>query len=435
MEETIQISLWEEGVKEGVYDDLFPSNVEGKIIFWLYEAIQQNRIDNNFLQADLDEAIRAVKPVIQRNQIQDNRNIIHKLQKHFLWYNPYTHTYSLRTHGNKFCELAKETLQVLKGEKSKIEIICRRLNESLNETNFTEWRDFDFENSKHEFQKEIENLDSKINILIEELRTKRNTGDDFLNVLISISEKLEQIKKEYDKLKSAFDETKSIKLKLEKIKNDSQYIEIVDEIQRIIDFFKEVRNSLEGVNIRIKNIQPRIRQQINIFSRPGFAYRIDKFINHILNKSTVKDQNLLLPSGILTYPIGITLGRFVRLEPWQDPPPPITREPFKITPFEREKAFSNDLNRLEIQKKASLILKEFDQELNIKRELYLSHYFPKILNNDWGNFKLALKFSYLLMKKYGVSKVWKLEVLPQKLVYKTLKSTIELWEIKIYQKP
>lgn len=432
MEEIIQISLWEEGNKEGVYDSLFPSNMEGKIIFWLYEAIQESRIESDFLQIDLDDAIRAAKPVINRNQIQDNRNIIHKLQKYFLWYNPYTRTYSLRIHATKFCELAKETLQ--KGEKSKIEIICKRLNESLNESNFSEWKDYDFETSKHEFKKEIESLDNKINSLIEELRTKRNSEEDFLYVLISISEKLEQIQKEYEKLKAAFDETKNIKLKLEKIRNDISDEDLKNQSQKIIDFFKEVRERLEGVNVRIMNIQPRIRQQINLFSRPGFAYRIDKFIHYILEKSTVKNQTLSLPTGIVAFPIGITRGKFIGLETWKEPPPPIIREPFKMTDTERRKAFEGNLKRLELQTNASLLLKEFDKELNIRGELLLSQYFSKILNNDWVNFKLAVKFSYLLIKKYDMSKFWQLEVLPQKLVYKTLKSTIELWEIRIYKK-
>jgi hypothetical protein len=235
MEGNIQVNLWEEGSKEGVYDSLFPSNMEGKIIFWLYEAIQEGRIDSDFFQIDLDEAIKTVKPVSHRNQIQDNRNTIHKLQKYFLWYNPYTRTYSLRIHATKFCELAKETLQ--KGKKSKIEIICKRLNESLNKSNFSEWKDYDFENSKHEFKKEIESLDDKINNLIEELRTKRNSGDDFFQVLISISEKLEQTREEHDKLKSAFDETKSIKLKLENIRDNISDDELKNQSQKTIDFF------------------------------------------------------------------------------------------------------------------------------------------------------------------------------------------------------
>jgi hypothetical protein len=61
MEGNIQVNLWEEGSKEGVYDSLFPSNMEGKIIFWLYEAIQEGRIDSDFFQIDLDEAIKTVK--------------------------------------------------------------------------------------------------------------------------------------------------------------------------------------------------------------------------------------------------------------------------------------------------------------------------------------------------------------------------------------
>jgi hypothetical protein len=121
---------------------------------------------------------------------------------------------------------------------------------------------------------------------------------------------------------------------------------------------------------------------------------VDKFIHYILENSKVKDRNLLFPTDILAFPIGIKQSRFIGLEPWRKPPPPISREPFKMTNTKREKAFESSINRLEIQKKASLLLKEFDAELIAKGELRLSSYFSKILDNNWNNFKLAVKFSY-----------------------------------------
>lgn len=419
--------------KGEVYDKLYPESTEGRIVLWLYNKIEiAKEFKNEFAQSELDKAIKSVKII----NVRDTHGItVNKLYKHFLYYNPVTEKYNLKDHAIRFGQLAYKTLET-HSKPSRIQKICTMLRRDLEryivDNNFAYWKEFNLDKNKHEFLQQIEVLDEKLNILIIELRNKKSVDIDFLDFLQSIIAKLDLIENEYEKLETAFAETNTIKtLLLNEIQKEGYEREITNQIQESIDFFNEIRRSLAGVSYRINKIQPIIKQQISIFSRAGFVSRINKFIEYLIDKSDIRNQKVSLPNGINRFQLNTQQPTFITLQPWTDPPPINPRSENKVTASERQKAFSKDLQRLDLQKEARNLVEQFNQELLIKEEMLVSPYFSKILNEDWGNFGLAIKFSYLIMRKYNIDKNWKLEVLPKQIMLKTKKSRIELWEMKV----
>jgi hypothetical protein len=431
MEENTDFNFWEEVNNDTVYDKLFPQSAEGRIILYLFDKFKSS----SFSPSDLENAIKTVKP----QNIRDIQgNLTNKFHKYFISRNRPNDTYSLREHALRFGELAYSTLDA-HSKPAKIEKLCKNLRRDLEHyieiEDFNYWQERIFDKNKHEFHQQIDVLDEKLNQLIFELQLKSEKDGDFLNLLQIMIDKLSDIEGEYQKLSTAFAETENIKDILSKYLQDySLTDDLKEQVRNSIDFFSNTEQKLDNVNIRINKIQPVIHYRVSIFGRSNFASKINRFVDYLLDKSILKNQKIELPSGIKRIPLTSNQVVFEALKQFSRPLKIIPRQINKPSSSERKEAFLEEDFKIEIQRKAIKLLRELNNDLLTNKEIFISKYYAKIIDEQIGSFSLITLFTYLVIREYDNSKNWELEITSESIQYQKAKNIIELWEIRIFQK-
>ena len=79
-------------------------------------------------------------------------------------------------------------------------------------------------------------------------------------------------------------------------------------------------------------------------------------------------------------------------------------------------------------------MRELSNDLMKNKEVFISNYYTKIIDEKLGHFSLITLFTYLVIREYDNSKNWELEITSDCIQYQKGKNIIELWEIRIFQK-
>ena len=280
---------------DNTYELFFPKKEQGLVIIWLYEKIKNKTFPNGiFKEADIQQAFQEIsllsREKIERNPWDHYNSHIMALQEFFLIYNEEDQTYKLRDYAEHIC---KKIYTILSNRFNPtiIEITCMDLAAKLNSigspTDLQNWLDVHLDKSKFVLKEQIDFLQQQIDTTIQALRDKAKLKDCTLtDTLKQVEEDLDKIRQQNKELRGAFRETKKIKNGLLDHPFRDSSDETDEKTAEAIDYFEEIRVSLDMVDSRIDRLQPKIKQFFNALNRPLFNTRVSKFLNFLLNRST-----------------------------------------------------------------------------------------------------------------------------------------------------
>ena len=292
---------------DNTYELFFPKKEQGLVIIWLYEKIKNKTFPNGiFKEADIQQAFQEIsllsREKIERNPWDHYNSHIMALQEFFLIYNEEDQTYKLRDYAEHIC---KKIYTILSNRFNPtiIEITCMDLAAKLNSigspTDLQNWLDVHLDKSKFVLKEQIDFLQQQIDTTIQALRDKAKLKDCTLtDTLKQVEEDLDKIRQQNKELRGAFRETKKIKNGLLDHPFRDSSDETDEKTAEAIDYFEEIRVSLDMVDSRIDRLQPKIKQFFNALNRPLFNTRVSKFLNFLLNRSSIQNNQLVLPEPV-----------------------------------------------------------------------------------------------------------------------------------------
>jgi hypothetical protein len=429
--------------KESTYNLLFPPLQIGIAILSIYQKIKSGAFQNNrFSEADIHVALEGAQLIIKDEEYDRSpqlkfNSVISDLQVYFLRYDTDEQLYTLKDYAESFCRHVEETL-LNNFNPTQIERICNDLRTKLqdckNQYEIKDWIDTYFSIFKPRMKSEVDRLERQIDKSVKEIRATTQISDhSILDILKTIDDQLDLLRKQNEELRSAFSEMKTINLILEDNLSQVSENSIADSIAEVRQFFPEIKYTLNLIDKRLDRIQPKLRQFFSMLNKPSFAVKTEQFLKFLLNKSTVSGQReVKLPEGIPIFSFHQKTVNFTIFERRDDIFPTKPKE--RVRPIEnmqeKEKGLAPAKNQLLMYNKVDdWILKILnDAKLG---EVQFSSYFFNILDTELGDLELALNVSYGLIRRAERDSEIKLTVLTKKI--KHPRHNISLWEMKINQ--
>ncbi|QMW03210.1 hypothetical protein [Spirosoma foliorum] len=428
--------FWDEINKPNRYDEVIPDRKLGMVVLGLYDRIKNNTLGTFFKHTDIEAIYWEINPVKERKPHEHAQNDIEWLKHYFLSYDSVNQEYHLRDFAHKFGNLVYTLLEG-RFKPTQVEQLCTTLLKSLKtsivDKTFKSWYTDIFEVNHSKLRRQLDLLDEKISELVKDLGLQRLDDEEVLQMLRSVSERLDQLIFEYGQLNAAYRDTRFIRGLL----TDYQFEapdEDLPELERAITFFVELRRLLDAIRERLDRIQPKIQQLFGVFQQANFRARTEQFIRYMLDNSVVTNNKVVLPTQISSFTWRIHKPQIwyfdVNRELFPAPPQPRIRR--MIDETARQEAFQVATESARRQDKAQMWLDQFHAELEKRGALALSDYFPRVFNNDPQRFDIALRFCYLVLRQYSGHTDWQLDIQPpsQQLSYPDLL----LWNMQVYRK-
>ncbi len=427
--------FWDDINKPKRYEEVIPDRRLGKVILRLYDRIKNNTLSQFFKHAELEAIYWEVNPTRERKTREVTQDAIERLKHYFIAYDSDRQEYHLRDYAYKFGEMVYTLLEA-QFEPTQVERLCKTLLKDLEthiaDGTFINWYEYIFKSNHSDLRRQLDLLDEKINILIRDLGLQR-LDEEVLQMLRSVSGRLDRLLVEYKQLDSAYRDTRFIRTHLTNYQLQAPDEEVL-EIEYALTFFADLRRLLDAIRIRLYRIQPKIQQLFGVFQQANFRARTDQFIRYLFEYSKVSNNNLVLPANVSPF-----VRRIHKLQLWYFevnrslfPEPPQPRARWIVDQVAREKAFQEATEPARQQDEAQTWVNRFHAELKKNGNLSLSDYFPRVYRNEPQRFDITLRFAYLILRQYSNHADWRLDIEPpvRQLSYPNLL----IWNIHIYRK-
>ena len=427
--------FWDEINKPNRYDEVIPDRKLGMVVLGLYDRIKNNTIGKFFKHADIEAIYWAINPVKERKPHEHAQNDIEWLKHYFLSYDSVSQEYHLRDYAYEFGDLVYILLEA-RFKPTQVEQLCTTLLKSLNanigDKTFKNWYTDIFEVNHSKLRRQLDLLDDKISTLVKDLGLQRLDDEEVLEMLRSVSERLDQLIFEYGQLNAAYRDTRFIRNLLTDYQFDAS--DDLPEVEHAITFFVELRRLLDAIRERLDRIQPKIQQLFGVFQQANFRARTEQFIRFLLENSMINNSKVVLPGQISPF-----IWRIHKLQLWYFdvnrelfPTPPQPRIRRIVDETARQEAFQVAAEPARRQDEAQMWLDQFHAELEESGVLALSDYLPRVFNNDPQQFDVTLRFCYLVLRQYSGHNDWQLDVqLPSQ---QTFYPNLILWNMHISRK-
>ncbi len=438
--------------KENSYRLLFPDPKAGMAIIWLYEKLENGAFtDKFFKEADIHDALLNVSSVNLNNgqyHLKEQYNsIISDLQEYFLRYNEDKQQYSFKEYAYTFCRHAQETLKSF-FDPTQIEVICTSLRDKLiscsTKEKVLEWFNLDFSVFKPHLKNQLDYLDKQIDQSVADLRENKKLSlqeGTILDTLRQIDERFEIIRSQNKELRTAFRATEEIRRLLNKYAEQYDSDEIHKNTNAAISFFQEMRHVLLLIDKRLDRIQPRIKQLFSNLNKPLFNVRIEKFLGYLIRNSAETNvegrKELSLPDGIHQTITSFAVSNFTIIERKSDlfPVKPKKRIIAIETAELKQKAFATTISQIFQQDEVTRWISIIAKQLAGEKQIDLSDYFFRIMQEENGdnNLDLAISVLYRTIKRYEQQKQYRVIINPAITKSQQGIKTI-IWQITIQQK-
>ncbi|TDY11501.1 hypothetical protein [Meridianimaribacter flavus] len=389
----IEFNFFNEIKEKETYNQLFPQREIGLAIIYLYEQlIEFNSIDKEFTEKDIHNAFIKVFGHQVRQQTEDYGRYIYSLQEYFLDYNQETQKYVFKDYAYKFCEHAKT---ILKGafNPTKIKVLCTDITSLLknikeDETEkLKDWLELHYKNFEPKLREQIDFLEKHIANSIEQLKEDTNFSEQkFIDVLRGVESSLDNAKEQNKELRSAYEQTKIIRTLLEERNIDDSHIN--DLISDVNSFISYTNRRLTTIDKRLERIQPRIRQLFSALNRPKFNSKVQKFLRHVLDESTIQivdskkeiifPNNLKAPIVHIDTPSFTILRKDIELFPSKPRKVQVYKQNQNLIRKNKEKVEKRISQQKKISDWENLILSQIELNQNVQ----LSQLFFQILNEE-----------------------------------------------------
>jgi len=433
--------LLKEVGKEGTYHLLFPPLQAGLAILNLYQKVRSGLFQNNrFKESDIYAALEGSKFIL--NEEEYNRlpqlkfnAIISNLQVYFLRYDTDDEVYTLKDYAESFCRHAEDTL-LANFNPTQIETICNDLRIKLeacqDQQEIREWIDTYFYAFRPAMKSQVDRLERQVDKTVQEIRETTQLSDlSILEVLKTIDEKLDRLRRQNEELRSAFREMKTINAELEAQLPGIYDHAIADSIAQVRQFFPEIKYTLNLIDKRLDRIQPRLRQFFSMLNKPSFNIRIEKFLKFLLSHSTLNElKQVSLPDGVPLVDFHRRTSNFSIFERREDlfPTKPKPRIRPAENPEEKEKGLAIAKKQLTMYTKIDGWITDILNDATVKEVLF-SVYFFKIIDQEQGEIDLALNIAYSLIRRAEADAKLNLKIVTKRV--KHPQHNIAIWEMKI----
>ena len=427
--------------KPGNFNALFPDERTMRLLLWLYAKVSTGAFPRGkFKEADIYNAYQETnKSGINSRLPQEYINsTIGNLHEYFLLYNEQEQVYTLRDYGRNVCRNAEVAL-IGSFNPTNIEIICGELLRDLKQVDskllLLQWLELKFDVFEPKMSNQVDALDRKINVAVAEIRESAQLQQgDVLETLKKVDAYLEKIRGYNKELRSAFSALKDIDAELGKHIVEADETSILDKLNRVQEFFPEVRYRLDLIDRRLDKLQPRLRQFFGALNKPLFNTRVESFLRFLLSSSTIHTEGmkkiLQFPGGIPPLRIYQPTSKFIIVEKKEDLFPAISRKRqiYEESPEKRKLAYAA-LNKKvrqqdDIETWVQLILNASKNEGVIG---YAS-YFMEMVDLQNGNIDLAARVTHRLLKIASIGRDIRINVDKDKpITYKN----ITIWTTKI----
>ncbi|MAS21239.1 hypothetical protein [Leeuwenhoekiella palythoae] len=426
------------------YEKLIPERNDGLILLSLYGKFKDKDFTEENIIAAITKVFKDQGNESSRTEYNRNNAIILRFQESFLWRNTSKRTYQFKKYGLELCQNIEKRL-IEKYNPAKIKRFFAELYKSLSENieegrDFGEWIEDHFELRLPELTTQIEILDQQVNDSVKDFKAGIKSEDQ--NILSSLREieiRLEIIKEQATELRNAFQISYDIDdLLIGLLEGNNGNINSLD-IQRVQNFHNESRSQLEQVSKRIEKIKPRIREFIYDFNQKNFDRKTKRFIDHLLEKSTVvregSSKRIILPDGLKGLAIKFSdHNPKLNIIPNRNISPklPISVTKKTVDTIKRKELLEKTLKWKRDKEKISYWTKLAFKELEEKGKFDFTPLFFKILKED--KITIAVKTAHsIIRKKTAYRNKYKIDIKTEA-QSDTNKKGISIWQMTLQKK-
>lgn len=426
------------------YDKLIPDRNDGLILLSLYAKYKDNEFTEQNIISAITKVFKDQGNDSSRTEYNRNNAIILRFQESFLWRNTSKRTYQFKKYGLELCQNIEKRL-IEKYNPAKIKRffaeLYKSLTENINENkNFNEWIEDHFELRLPELTTQIEILDQQVNESVKDFKTGIKSKDQ--NILSSLKEieiRLEIIKEQASELRNAFQISYDIDdLLIGLLENNNKQINTLD-IQRVQNFHNNSRSQLEQVSKRIEKIKPRIREFIYDFNQKNFDRKTKRFIDHLLEKSTViregSSKRIQLPDNLPRLTITSAVHNLkLNVIPNRNISPklPITVTKRTVDTVKRKELLEKTLKWKRDKEKIGYWTQLAFEELEENGMLDFTPFFFKILKED--RITIAVKTAHNIIRKNTTYRnKYKVEIKKES-TFDSTKKGISIWQMTLQRK-
>lgn len=430
--------------KEKYYDPLIPKKETGLVIILLYEKWKSGEYSGNSFTEEavknaIEEVAKDLGKVYERTPHDRFKDVNLQLQEYFLLRNEDSNLYNITQYGLDFCERIKAKL-LLEFDPSVIEKILADLIETLKKyigSDFSYWYNHQFLSQQTTIKNHVETLLRKVDESVKTFRKATKSEDDsFLGTVKKVDESLAVIGKHSEELKGAFYDAEEIKALLNELSFHQPTNEIISQREQVRLFVENVNNDLSIISQRIERIRPKLRQFISGINQRNFDRNTVKFLEFLLEKSTLKKEGnrkkTKLPNGVNTKTIFQEESNFIilesgRIQPKQ--PTPIVAP--KEDETKRKARFEKAEDRFFIRNRVRYWVSEFEKELLKNERLDFTPYYFVILDHEQKyRSTISLKVASELFRKYSKLKNYNVAV-NKTIVTSNKYSNLGIWKMDI----
>lgn len=428
--------FWDDINKPKRYEEVLPDRKLGLVILRLYDRIRNKTLSTYFKHSDLENIYWEVNPTRERKTREITQYAIEQLKHYFISYDTDRQEYHLRDYAYEFGSMVYKLLEA-QFKPSQVERLCKllldELKKHINSDTFSDWYSYIFGANHSDLRRQLDLLDEKINVLVRDLGLQRLDDEDVLQMLRSVSERLDRLLLEHRQLDIAYRDTRYIRARLTNYQDQASN-EDAPDIEHALIFFADLRRLLDAIRVRLSRIQPKIQQLFGVFQQASFRARTDQFIRYLFENSVVPTNKVVLPAHVPPF-----ICRIHKLQLWYFdvnrtvfPEPPQPRPQRVVDEVAREKAFQEAAEPARRQDEAHTWLERFHAELEKNGSLALSDYFDRVYQQMPHRFDIVLRFSYLVLRRYSDHNDWLLAVKSPSSQFSRL--NLLLWNIHISRK-
>ncbi|OMP75794.1 hypothetical protein [[Flexibacter] sp. ATCC 35208] len=405
-QEQLPFDFIREVQKDSNFAALFPEEQAMRAMLWIYGkmmtgAIPGERFNEEMIYTAFQETNRGQYERVPASKFNA---LISGLQYYFLRYDEDEQIYTFRDYAKN---IFNAVLTTLNGSfnPTEIEIICTKLYEDLVQCGSTKelesWMHLNFSAFEPKMNTQVDNLDRYIDKTVRAIReTAQLQEGDALETLKNINVELEKVREYNLELRAAFSLMKEINRELNKHINGIENAELLDNIEKVRQYFPHVKYRLDLIDKKLDRLQPRMRQLFSGLNKPLFNTKVEKFLRFILVNAHLEQKNIVFPLGITSFRIFQQTPNFILVERKDDLFPPMARKrPGNDQSEEHVQEIHKGLNKKivlqsQIDKHVQAILDKCRRD----GEVLFSSYFFQIIEEE-NSFELAVRVAHRLVRQ------------------------------------
>lgn len=427
--------------KPGNFNALFPDERAMRLLLWLFAKVSTGAFPRGkFKESDIYNAYQETSRSGLSTRLPQEyiNSTIGNLHEFFLLYNEQEQVYTFRDYGKNVCKNAEVAL-IGSFNPTNIEIICGELLRDLKQADtkplLLQWLDLKFDVFEPKMSNQVDALDRKINVAVAEIRESAQLQQgEVLETLKKVDAYLERIRGYNKELRSAFSALKDIDAELAKHIVEADETSVLDKLNRVQEFFPEVRYRLDLIDRRLDKLQPRLRQFFGALNKPLFNTRVESFLRFLLSSSSIQTEgvkkSLELPAGIPPLCIYQPTSKFIIVEKKEDLFPTISRrrQVYEESPEKRKLAYAALNEKVRQQDDIETWAKRILDACKNEGAIDYTGYFMEMVDLQNGNIDLAARVTHRLLKIQAIGRDIRIDIDNEKTV---THKNITIWTTKI----